>query len=206
MGRTGPSGARSPESGNILGIFWQNEGPSAKCREAKNRCRYWTRPAGLEPATYGLEVRCSIQLSYGRLRRGHMIPRSGGNLTGDLIAPNARAPTVRGPRMLPTGRCRLRQSGLTPPRPHRFLRCRYRGGRTRASPSGHATPSHCSFLSIKPDQQDGGGIVRAGIALRRRHRIPIRDGKARQVQSGGLCSLPYRRMSIQRWPPSHKSE
>ena len=25
------------------------------------------RPAGLEPATYGLEVRCSIQLSYGRI-------------------------------------------------------------------------------------------------------------------------------------------
>ncbi len=25
-----------------------------------------TRPAGLEPATYGLEIRCSVQLSYGR--------------------------------------------------------------------------------------------------------------------------------------------
>src|SRR6267378_108771 len=26
------------------------------------------RPAGIEPATLGLEVRCSVQLSYGRLR------------------------------------------------------------------------------------------------------------------------------------------
>ena len=62
-------GGPFPRKWEHLGIFWQNEGPSAKCRGAKNRCRYWTRPAGLEPATYGLEVRCSIQLSYGRLRR-----------------------------------------------------------------------------------------------------------------------------------------
>ena len=26
------------------------------------------RPAGFEPATYGLEVRCSIRLSYERVR------------------------------------------------------------------------------------------------------------------------------------------
>ena len=33
------------------------------------------RPAGLEPATYALEVRCSIQLSYGRVT-GWVLARS----------------------------------------------------------------------------------------------------------------------------------
>ena len=39
------------------------------------RKRGVARPAGLEPATYALEVRCSIQLSYGRVT-GRVLPRS----------------------------------------------------------------------------------------------------------------------------------
>ncbi len=40
---------------------------------AKNLCIRLVRPAGFEPATLGLEGRCSIQMSYGRL-----IGRGGG--------------------------------------------------------------------------------------------------------------------------------
>ena len=32
-----------------------------------------TRPEGLEPSTYGLEIRCSIRLSYGRRLRGQYV-------------------------------------------------------------------------------------------------------------------------------------
>ncbi len=31
------------------------------------------RPEGLEPSTYGLEIRCSIRLSYGRRLRGQYV-------------------------------------------------------------------------------------------------------------------------------------
>ncbi len=44
------------------------------------------RPAGFEPATYGLEGRCSIHLSYGRSTK--QIGRGGEIRTPDPLVPN----------------------------------------------------------------------------------------------------------------------
>jgi hypothetical protein len=63
-----------------------------------------TRPAGFEPATVGLEIRCSVRLSYGRNvlldkdfileRRGFAMPKTGLASFGSNLPP-ACAPDCR---------------------------------------------------------------------------------------------------------------
>ena len=51
-------------------------------RRSLNAAGRLVRPAGLEPATLGLEGRCSIQMSYGR-----NIGRGGEIRTPDILLP-----------------------------------------------------------------------------------------------------------------------
>ncbi len=50
--------------------YWNDSG-SIKRKKLLNNIRSFlsVRPLGFEPKTYGLENRCSIQLSYGRIVR-----------------------------------------------------------------------------------------------------------------------------------------
>ena len=65
-----PLARREVRSGRTLSLagLLRSELCSKADRDRRDPLRgsLLSRPAGFEPATYGLEVRCSIQLSYGR--------------------------------------------------------------------------------------------------------------------------------------------
>jgi hypothetical protein len=52
------------------------------------------RPKGLEPSPYGLEIRCSIRLSYGRKQRGQYVARELQKSSGNAQVDGAELPTL----------------------------------------------------------------------------------------------------------------
>ena len=60
---------RKRDSRQKLDRGWTNSRTTNRrfCVFARKPLLYLVRPTGVEPVTYGLEVRCSIQLSYGRV-------------------------------------------------------------------------------------------------------------------------------------------
>src|SRR5207344_1459966 len=71
----GPARAGHYRSGATAAPVQGDFRPSSRYRLSvicQSDLRKVARPAGLEPATPGLEGRCSIQLSYGRTRSEHV--------------------------------------------------------------------------------------------------------------------------------------
>ena len=78
--------------GGMVGVSWiigYRKGPAGTWKAGPRDVQ--TRPPGLEPGTPGLEGRCSIQLSYGRL----LIPgKLNLLLQGPQVAVNRKVPEL----------------------------------------------------------------------------------------------------------------